>query len=93
MISQVRSILPPRVDDAGASSSLASSSHICVPHFCITYKNIFLGPIHDILEYHFVLEKDTIDTHVEATDPDVKEEGNAKAWTPSILVRVYIILL
>ena len=47
MISQARSVLPPRVDDVGASSSSASSSHICVPHSCITCKNIFLGPIDD----------------------------------------------
>ena len=68
MISQARSVLPPRVDDAGAIQSSASSSHICVPHTCITCKNIFLGPIGDLLEYHFVLYEDTLEARVEATD-------------------------
>ena len=93
MISQARSVLPPRVDDADASSSSASSSHVCVPHTCITCKNIFLGPIGDLPEYDFVLDEDTPDTRVEATDPDARKEGNAEAWTPSVLVRVYIFLL
>ena len=93
MISQARSVLPPRVDDASASSSSASSSHVCVPHTCITCQNIFLGPIGDLTEYHFVLGKDTPDTRAEATDPDAREEGNAEAWTPSMSVRVYIFLL
>jgi hypothetical protein len=93
MISQARSVLPPCVDDFGASSSSASSSHICVPHTCITCKNIFLGPIGDLLEYHFVLDEDTLDTCVEATNLDAREEGNVEAWTPSVLVRVYIFLL
>ena len=55
-------------------------------------KNIFLGPIGDIPEYHFVLDEDTTNTCAEATDPNAREEGNAEAWTP-ILVHVYIILL
>ena len=82
MISQARSVLPPRVDDASASSSSASSSHICVPHTCITCKNICLGPIGDLPEYHFVVGEDTPDTHAEATDPDAREDGNASTWTP-----------
>ena len=93
MISQARSVWPPHVDDVGANSSSASSSHICVPHTCITCKNIYLGPIGDLLEYHFVLDKDTPDTRAEATDPDAREEGNAEAWTPSMSVHVYIFLL
>ena len=93
VISQASSVLPPRVDDAGASSSSASSSHVCVPHTCITCKNIFLGPIGDLPEYHFLLDEDTPDTRAEATDPDVREERNAEVWTPSVSVRVYIFLL
>ena len=93
MISQARSVLPPRVDDVGANSSSASSSHVCVPHTCITCKNICLGPIGDLPEHHFVLDEDTLDTCTEATDPDAREEGNAEAWTPSVSVRVYIFLL
>ena len=93
MISQARSVLPPRVDDAGASSSSASSSHVCVPHTCIACKNICLGPIGDLLEHHFVVDEDTLDIRVEATDPDAREEGNVEAVTPSVSVRVYIFLL
>ena len=85
--------MPPHINDVGASSSSASSSHVCVPHTCITYKNICLGPIGDLPEYHFVLGEDTPDTHVEAIDPDAGEEGNAEVWTPSVSVRVYIFLL
>ena len=85
--------MSPRVDDAGASSSSASSSHVCVPHTCISCKNIYLGPIGDLLEYHFVLDEDTPDTRAKATDLDVREEGNAEAWTPSVSVCVYIFLL
>ena len=70
MISQARSVLPPHVDDASANSSLASSSHVCVPHTCIICQNICLGPIGDLPEYDFVLDEDTPDTFVEATDPD-----------------------
>ena len=87
------SFLPPRVDDAGASSSSASTSHICVPHTCITCKNIFLGPIGDLPKYHFLVGEDTPDTPVEGTNPDAREEGNASTWTPSVSVRVYIFLL
>ena len=93
MISQARLVLPPCVDDVGASSSLASSSHVCVPHTCITCKNIFLGPIGDLPKYHFVLDEDTPDTHAEAIDPNAREVGNAEAWTPLVLVCVYIFLL
>ena len=64
-----------------------------MPHTCITCNNIFLGPVGDLLEYHFVLDEDTLDTRAEAIDPDVREEGDLEAWTPSILVRVYIFLL
>ena len=64
-----------------------------MPQNCITCKNIFLGPIGDLLEYHFVLDEDTPDTCAEATDPDAREEGNAEAWTPSVSVHVYIFLL
>ena len=64
-----------------------------MPHTCITCKNICLGLIGDLPEYHFVLDEDTPDTLTEATDPDAREEGNAEAWTPSVLVRVYIFLL
>ena len=93
MISQARLGLPPYVDDVVSSSSSASSSHICVPHTCITCKNICLGPIGDLLEYHFVLGKDTPDTRAEAVDLDAREEGNVEAWTPSVSIRVYIFLL
>ena len=93
MISQARSVLPPLVHDVGASSSSAISSHVFVPHTCVTCKNIYLGPIGDLSKYHFVLDKDTPDIHTEATDPDAREEGNAKAWTPSVSIRVYIFLL
>ena len=86
-------MLPPRVDDAGASSSLVSSSHVCVPHTCIACKNICLGPIGDLFEYQFVFDKDTPDACVEAKNPDTREEGHTEAWTPSVLVRVYIFLL
>ena len=92
MISQARLVLPPCVDDVGASSSSASSSHVCVPHNCITCKNIFLGPRGDLPEYHFVLDEDTLDTCAEATNPDVREEGNAKAWNPLVSICVYIFL-
>ena len=85
--------MPPHVDDAGASSSSASSSHVCVPHTCITCKNIFLGPIGDLPEYHFVLGEDTPDTCAEVIDPDAREEGNASTWNPSVSVCVYIFLL
>ena len=51
------------------------------------------GPIGDLPEYDFVLGEDTPDTRAEAADPDVREEGNASAWTPSVSVRVYIFLL
>ena len=85
--------MPPHVDDAGASSSLASSSHVCVPYTCITCKNICLGPIGDLPKYHFVLDEDTPDTCIEATNLDAREEGNAEAWTPSVSVCVYIFLL
>ena len=93
MISQARLVLPPRVDDASVSSSSASSSHVCVPHTCITCKNICLGPIGDLPEYHFVLDKDTPDARAEATDPDAREDGNVEAWTPLVSVRVYIFFL
>ena len=93
MISQARSVLPPSVDDVGASSSLASSSHVCVPHTCIMCKNICLGPIDHLPEYHFVLDENAPNTCAEATDLDAREEGNVEAWTPSVLVRVYIFLL
>ena len=61
-----------------------------MPHTCIKYKNICLGPIGDLPEYHFVLDKDTLDARAEATDPNAREEGNAEAWTPSVSVRVCI---
>ena len=93
MISQARLVPPPCVDDAGASSSSASSSHICVPHTCITCRNILLGPIGDLPEYQFVLDEDTPNGCTEATDPDAREEGHVEAWTPSVSVRVYIFLL
>ena len=64
-----------------------------MPHTCITCKNICLGPIGDLPKYQFVLDEDTPDAHEEATDPDSREEGHAKAWTPSVSVRVYIFLL
>ena len=64
-----------------------------MPHICITCKNIFLGPIGDLPEYHFVVGKDTPDTPAKATDPDAREEGNASTWTPSVSVHVYIFLL
>ena len=79
MISQVRLVLHPHVDDASANSSSASSSHICVPHTSITCKNIFLGPIGDLPEYHFVFDEDTPDARAEAIDPDAREEGHAEA--------------
>ena len=59
-----------------------------MPHTWITCKNIFLNPIGDLLEYHFVLDKDKQKVHAEATNPDVREEGNAKAWTPSVSIHV-----
>ena len=93
MISQARSVLPPLLDDAGASSSSASSSHVCVSHTCITCKNICLGPIGDLLEYHFVVGEDTPDTCAEATDLDTREEGNAEAWNPSMSIHVYTFFL
>ena len=64
-----------------------------MPHTCITCKNIFLGPIGDLPEYHFVLDKDTPDARGEPTNPDAREEGHAEAWTLSISVRVFIFLL
>lgn len=72
-------MLPPHVDDVGASSSSMSSSHVCVPHICITCKNICLGPIGDLFEYRFVFEEDTQDARTEATHPDVREEGHVEA--------------
>ena len=93
LISQARLVLPPCVDDVGASSSSASSSHVCVPHTCITCKNIFLGPTGDLSEYKFVFDDDTPDIRAEATYPDVREEGHAEAWTPSVSVSVYFFLL
>ena len=75
------------------SSSSVSSSHVCVPHTCITCKNICLGPIGDISKYQFVVDEDTPDAHTEAVDPDAREEEDAEAWTPSVLVCVYIFLL
>ena len=69
-------MLLPHVDDARESSSLVSSSHVCVPHTCIMCKNNWLGPIGDIFEYPFVFEEDdTLDAHTKATHPDVREEG------------------
>ena len=88
LISQARLVLPPHVDDVGTSSS-----HICVSHTCIMCKNICLGPIGDLPEYHFVLYEDTPDTRAETTNLDAREEGNAEAWTPSVSVRVYIFFL
>ena len=73
LISQARSVLPPCVDDVGVSSSSASSSHVCLPHTCITCKNIYLGPIGDLFEYQFVFEEDTLDAHIETTHPDIRE--------------------
>ena len=64
-----------------------------MPHTCITCKNIFLGPIGDLLEYDFVLGEDTLDTRTEAIDPDAREEGHVEAWNPSISIHVYIFLL
>ena len=93
LISQTKLVLPPHVDDASMSSSSASSSHVCVPHTCITCKNICLGPIGDLSKYQFVFDEDTPDACVEATNPDVREEGHAKAWTPYMLVCIYIFLL
>ena len=55
--------MPPYVDDVGAISSSASSSHVCVPHTCITCKNICLGPIGDLSKYQFVFEEDTLDVY------------------------------
>ena len=93
MISQARLVLPPRVDDVGMSSSLASSSHICVPHTCIMCKNICLGPIGDLSKYQFVVDKDTPNAHTKATDPNAREEGHAEVWTPFVSICVYIFLL
>ena len=64
-----------------------------MPHTCITCKNIFLGPIGDLPEYHFVLGEDTPDTRAEATNPNVREEGHVEAWSPSISTHLYIFLL
>ena len=64
-----------------------------MPHTCITCKNIFLGPIGDLPEYHFVLDDDTPNTCAGATYPDAREEGNVEAWNPSVSVHVYIFLL
>ena len=86
-------MLPPCVDDVGASSSSVISSHVFVPHTCITCKNICLGPIGDLSEYQFVLDEDTPNVHIEVIDPDVREEGHAEAWTPFVSVCVYIFLL
>ena len=86
-------MLPPHVNDVGVSSSLKSSSHVCVPHNCITCKNICLGHIGDLFEYQFVFDEDTPDVGIEATHPNVREEGHAKVWNPSVLVRIYIFLL
>ena len=85
--------MPHRVNDASTSSSSVSSSHVCVPHTCIMCKNICLGPIGDIFEYQFVVDKDTPDAHTEAIDLDAREEGDVETWTPSMSVRVYIFLL
>ena len=81
-------MLPPHVDDVGASSS-----PVCVPHTCITCKNICPGPIGDLSKYQFGFEEDKMNAHTKATNPDVREEGYAKPWNPSVLVRVYIFLL
>ena len=70
-----------------------SSSHVCVSHTCIMCKNICLGPIGDLSKYQFVFDEDTPDVHTQATHLDAREEGHAKAWTPSVSVRVYIFLL
>ena len=62
-------------------------------HHRLAHQNIFLGPIGDLPEYHFVLDEDTPNTRVEAIDPDAREEGNGEAWTPSVSVRVYIFFM
>ena len=94
LISQARPELHPRVHDASVSSSLMSSSHVCVPHTCIMCKNIIcLGSIGDLSEYQFVFEEDTLDACTEVTHPNVREEGHAEAWNPSMSVCVYIFLL
>ena len=74
-------MLSPHVDDVGMSSSSASSSHVCVPHTCITCTNICLGPIGDHSEYQFLFEEeDTTYTPIETTNPNVREKGHAKPW-------------
>ena len=83
-------MLPHRVDDVGMISSSMSSSHVCVPHTCITCKNICLGPIGDLSKYQFVFDEDTLDAYTKATNPDAREEGHAEAWTPSMLIHVFI---
>ena len=93
LISQARFVLPLFVDDVVASSSSVSLSHVCVPHTCITCKNICLGPIGNLPEYKFVFDVDTPDVRVEAIDPNAREEGHAEACTRFVLVRVYIFLL
>lgn len=94
LISQARLVLSPHVDDAGPSSSLMSSSHVCVSHTCIMCKNICLGPIGDNSKYQFVFEDDTLDTHTKTTHLGVREEGYVETWDPSVsVVHVYIFLL
>ena len=85
--------MPPCADGVGVSSSSASSSHVCVPHTCITWKIICLGLIGDLSEYKFVFDEDMLDVDIDATQPDVREEGHTDPWTPSMLVCVYIFLL
>lgn len=86
-------MLSARVDDASAISSAMSSSHVCVPHTCIMYRNICLGAIGDLSEYQFVFDEDALDTHTEDTDSNEREEGHAESWTPFFSVCVYIFLL
>ena len=71
---------------------LANHTFVCLT--LALHARIFASvPIGDLPKYHFVLDEDTLDTHTEATDPDVREEGNAETWTPLVLVHVYIFLL
>ena len=44
LVTETRSLLPPPIDDIGASTS-SNSSHFCMSHACVMCNNLYLGPI------------------------------------------------
>lgn len=65
-----------------------------MPHTCIMYNNLCLGPITSS-EFQFeVGDDDTVDMAIEThTTPTRDKEGRAETWTPSITVSLYILLV